>query len=250
MRYHLRAVLFVLAVAAVSAVAQSQNAPASKADIDHCTDWLNSLVPERTRLDLATFCAGLKQQDNPGLSGWYTAKYCGRTAKPETNGKQPYCASSGAIAGDWTIAAGFKSAIGDGGDLLPPANGDSGASATLYTRTPAQIGAFRLPAGIYEIAISHPTDGWKLAVATQAGKKIGTVPLEEDEHSISSNGELAISVHYAGFHCKDPVNVHELVFSYGGRDLYACIRPDRIAPSPEDAAMQGSVAPHPVTAAQ
>ena len=99
-----------------------------------------------------------------------------------------------------------------------------------------QLGALRLAAGLYQITISHPADGWKMKVATEGGKEVGMAPLFMDEQTGYVGSGLAMAVHHAGLSCKDPVNVHELRFSYGSKDLYACFRPDRIAVGEEASA--------------
>lgn len=231
-----RSFLLALAMVGVAMAGQAQNGAASKAQVDRCTDWLNTMVPTDMRVDLAAFCAGAKQEQVPGLGGWYSVAHCGATAKPGADGKEPFCASSGAIDPDWAVAMGFRSGVKDGGDLMPNAENDVGAAATLYTRTPVQLGALRLAAGLYQITISHPSDGWKMTVATEGGEEIGMAPLIVDEEKGYIGSGLAMAVHHAGLSCKDPVNVHELRFSYGGKDLYACFRPDRIAVTEETSA--------------
>jgi hypothetical protein len=90
---------------------------------------------------------------------------------------------------------------------------------------------------MYRFTISHPADGWKMTVAPETGKEIGTVSLKVDDRLTSTDGfGLAIGVHYSGSRCKDPVNVRELIFTYGGTELYACLRPDRIAPEQQSVA--------------
>lgn len=231
---------FVLALAMVGAAiaVHAQNGAASKADIARCTDWLKTVVPDTMKVDVALFCAGQKQEQVPGLGGWYSTYHCGPAARPAADGKQAYCSASGSFDDDYTIAAGFTSGTGRGGDLFPvEENGDGGAPATLYTRTPVQIGAMRLPAGLYRLTISHPSDGWKMTLAPEAGGATRVAALKPDGERVSSaDSGLAIAVHHSGTRCGDPMNVRELIFTLNGLDLYACLRPEHIPPTQEGVA--------------
>lgn len=229
MQIHGRLFLFVLAMAGASLAGYAQNGAASKTDVNKCTDWLRTMVPAGTRVDYAEFCAGARQEQVPNLGGWFSNDHCGPAARPGPEVKEPFCASSGIISPNLAIAVGFRSVVADGRDLMPE-NGDSaGAAATFYTLTPVQMEQLHLAAGLYRFTISHPADGWKMTVASEAGKEIGTVSLIGAGNLTYSGSGLAISLHYSGFRCKDPVNVHELTFTYGRNELYACMRPDRAA---------------------
>jgi len=216
-------------MASVSLAAHAQNDAASKPVIARCADWLKSTIAVAMKVDIAEFCSGAGQQQVPNLGGWHSVGHCGQS-KAAADAKEPYCASSGVIGHDWAIAAGFKSAVSDGRDLMPENGYSAGAEAVLYTLTPVQIDQLHLAAGLYRFTLSHPPGGWKMTVAADSGKEIGTVSLRSADSLTYLGSELAIGVVHSGFRCKDPVNVHELTFTYAGSELYACMRPDHIPP--------------------
>jgi hypothetical protein len=238
MKLQVRSFLLALAVAGVAMAVHAQNGAASKMDVDRCADWLRTVVPTNMRLDLAEFCAGAPQVQDPHLGGWHSTYHCGPGARPGADGKEPYCAVSGLFHSGWAIAAGFKSGVSDGGDLMPEAGkgNATGAAATFYTLTPVHIGPLRLPAGLYRFVISHPVDGWKMTVAPQTGTEIGVVPLNPTSQMSTTDSALAIGLDVAAPRCKDPVRDHKLVISYNGTELYACFEPEPIAVAQESIA--------------
>jgi hypothetical protein len=238
MKLQVRSFLLALAMAGAAMAGHAQNGAASKADIDRCTDWLKTVLPDNMKVDVALFCAGQKQEQVPGLGGWYSTYHCGPAAGPAADRKEPYCAVSGAISPNWALAAGFRSEIKDGGDIMPaPGKVDAaGAAGTFYSLTPVHIGSLRVPAGLYRFTISHPADGWKMTVAPETGTEIGVVSLKPSSLLTTTDSALAIGVLNSGFRCKDPVRVHELVISYSGTELYACFEPEPIAPAQESVA--------------
>lgn len=221
---------FLLAGATVPACAQKA---APKADMDRCADWVRTVAGPALKVNPTEFCAGIRS-DGPAL--WHSDEVCGGVTKPGAAETKRYCTFSGALGEDWTIAAGFVGAAGDGGELLR--EGNSGAAATLYSRTPLLIGKLRLPAGLYKLSLSKSPDSWKMTVAPEdAGQAGGTVALTADTDRMTYTGNgLSIGVHFYDPRCADPLNVRELVFTYHGMDLYTCMRPDHIPPARENAA--------------
>jgi hypothetical protein len=236
MKVYIRLILLALSTASVTVVAHAQHGAASKTDINRCSEWLKVMVPESARVDAVAFCRGLKAEGSP--NEWFSIYHCGPAAKPDAEGKKPYCTSSGSLSSDWTIAAGFSAEPDHGAELFPSAEtGNAGEPATLYSRTPVHIGGLRIPAGMYRLTISHQADEWKMTVTPEGGQAIGTVPLKATGHQVSSaNEDSVIQVHHSGNRCARPSNTGELIFSYNGVELVACLQPEPIEPVQDSAA--------------
>jgi hypothetical protein len=236
MKLYIRFIFFALCTTFATMVAHAQNGIASNAEINRCSDWLKAIVPQNQDVNAVAFCRGLKSEVRP--DEWFSFYHCGPAAKPDAEGKEPYCTSSGSISSDWTIAAGFSAGPNRGADLFPnTATGNAGGPATIYSRTPVHIGELRIPAGMYRLAILHPAEEWKMTIASESGQPIGTVLLKATGHQVSSaNGNSVIEVRHSGKYCAQQRTTRELIFGYNGLELSACLQPEPIARVRENAA--------------
>lgn len=236
MKQYGRFILFALVMASFSTAIHAQHGAASKADINRCSDWLKVIVPESAGVNAVAFCRGLKTEAGP--NEWSRVYHCGPAATSNAGSKKPYCTSSGSVGSDWTMAAAFTAEPEHGAELFPNTEtGKAGEPATFYSRTPVHIGDLRIPAGMYRLTISRHADEWKMTVAPDSGQPLGTVPLKATGHPVSSaNTDSVIQVLHSGNHCAHPSSTRELIFSYDGVDLYACLRPEPIPPAQDNAA--------------
>lgn len=234
--------LFIMGGGAVRATAQAGTA--SPKDVARCVLWLKVLLPQTIRIDPAAFCAGVEPERAP--DGFAVVQQCGPAVEKAEGAPRPYCTSSGILAPGWTIAAGYTDASSNGNELFSEARSGRAAwpAPTLYSRTPLHVGALRLAAGLYRLEPSHTSDGWMLMVFPEsedstapAQQPLGTITLKEDTHFVSNvGGDFAVTVHVNPPRCADPIHVRELAFTYNGRDLYACLRPEPVPSAQENAA--------------
>lgn len=234
--------LFVIGVGAVGATAQTGTA--SPKNVARCVQWLKDLLPQTIRINPAAFCAGVKPEGAP--DGFSVVEHCGPAVEKPEGAPPPYCTSSGILAPGWTIAAGYTAASQNGNELFSETRTGRGAwpAPTLYTRTPLHVGALRLAAGLYRLEPSHTSDGWMLTVVPEsedstapAQQPLGTIALKADTRFVSNvSGDLAITLHFNPPRCADPAHVRELAFTYSGTDLYACLRPEPVPSTQENAA--------------
>ena len=213
---------------------QAQDLGASPEEVARCAAWIKDTVPAKPQINGSDFCAGINRDRSS--DGWYSMKNCGEQS--ERNTTKSYCASSGALGPDWTIAAGYI-VRGSGGSKLTSEEHQGGTLpvVTLYSRTPLHIGETRIPAGFSRLRFSHTDIGWALAIESETEKVIRTVPLLSGTGQFNGSGkELGIGVNSGGlFHCSD-FSMRELVFGYDGKDLYVCMRPDQIQPKTNESA--------------
>lgn len=235
------ATLFSLSAALTTALATyAQGIAASMPTSDEqaqCAKWVRETVPANLHINGSDFCAGVKRDGSP--DSWYSIQNCGERPGSDTASAKMYCASSGAVGPDWTIAAGYTGSGPDGGELISEMHeGSTPPVATLYSRTPLLVGDKAIPAGFSRLTFSHTDHGWQMAIVPEKEKIVRSVQLLSDSRQLSAAGRknLAIGVHYASPRCADFPNVRELVFTYSGTDLYVCMRPDHIAPMLDESA--------------
>jgi hypothetical protein len=93
------------------------------------------------------------------------------------------------------------------------------------------MGRLRMPAGMYDLTPTKSPNGWKLAVAKQHGKYLGSVEMKTAVSDDPAGKNLVISTKHWAEGCPSPspeFNVRELHFMYGSTDLFVCIRPDQV----------------------
>jgi hypothetical protein len=212
---------------------------ASQTAIDSCVRWMKATVSEgvaRT-LDPTDFCSGIKRGST---GGWYSMWKCGHPAEQLSGATPRYCTSSGQLTAREAWAAGFSTATTDGHELLEETSDttkDLHRSAVMfYSRTPVWMGTLRLPAGMYELMPAQSPVGWKLDVATEHGDYLGSVKMKTAACNDPAGKNLVISTKHWGEGCPAPppdFNVRELDFSYGGTNLFVCLRPDQVPVSQE-----------------
>ena len=234
--------LFLMVGGAVGATAQTGTA--SPKDVARCVEWLKDLLPQTIRIDPAAFCAGIKPEGAP--DGFAGVQQCGPAVEKPRGSPHPYCTSSGILAPGWTIAVGYTAASRNGNELFSEARTGRATSPApmLYSRTPLHLGALLLAAGLYRLEPSRTSGGWMLTVVPEsengnapAQQPLGTITLKTDTRFVSNvSGDLAITVHVNPPRCGDPGHVQELAFTYNGADLYACLRPEPISSTQENAA--------------
>ena len=207
-------------------------------DIDSCMRWMKATVPAISTLDPADFCSGIKRGNT---DGWYSLQKCGSPAEQLSGSALRYCTSSGQLTTREAWAAGFSSATTDGRELLGETSDTTQdlhrSAATFYSRTPMWMGTLRLPAGLYELMPTKSADGWKLAVAKQHGEYLGSVEMKTAASDDPAGKNLVISTNHWSERCTGPspnFNVRELHFSYGGTNLFVCLRPDQVPLSQEE----------------
>ena len=219
---------------------------ASASDVGQCVKWMKATVSAGL-LEPTEFCSGIWDGH---LGGWDSVFKCGQPTQQPTAAAPRYCTSSGQISAGEAWAAGFRSATRDGSDLIgatSAAAGDSQqAAAMFYSRTAVWMGNLRLSAGMYKLFPSKSPDGWSLGVARQDGEwndasstqpYLGSVPMKGSaSDSPIGTDNLLISTIRLAQGCPGPSpdrSVRELHFSYGGTDLFVCIRPDQVPQSQE-----------------
>lgn len=234
--------IFCIAVISLSVVlnsdlaTQAQDVAASPDEVARCANWVKETVPADLRISGTDFCTGIKRDGSP--NGWSSIQNCGEQPGSDKPLAGMFCASSGQVGPDWTIAAGYTGAGPDGREFISGTHAQrTSGVATLYSRTPLHIGNTSIPAGFSQLTLSHIGQAWQLAILPEKEKVARTVQLVSDTRQLSATGkELAIGIHYNGPRCSDPANMRELVFTYAGTDLYVCMLPDHIAPMPNETA--------------
>ena len=203
-------------------------------EIDSCVRWMKATASggvTRT-LDPADFCSGIKRGST---DGWYSIWKCDQLPQPITGTTPRYCTSSGLLTTREAWAAGFSTTTTDGRELLYGTSDTTKdlhrTAAMFYSRTPVWMGRLRMPAGMYELTPTKSPNGWKLAVAKQHGKYLGSVEMKTAVSDDPAGKNLVISTKHWAEGCPSPspeFNVRELHFMYGCTDLFVCIRPDQV----------------------
>ena len=243
---------FTLAVSCLASIlvypASSQTVPSTASHaVEQCVHWMKSMPSAPTSIDPVLFCSGLPTGERK-VSGWGSAL---RQCRPKADDPSKLalqasrCESSGYIRPGDTLAIFYKTVTSDSANIAQQGNEapdpSISTSVMLYTRTPAQIGDLRVPAGLMKLVPSFENEKWQFTViseksqfdAEESPQPIGVVRLKADSLQPAQKRNFIFHLSAFATKCSNDSSIftiRELHMNYNDSDLFVCIRPDQIAP--------------------